>query len=189
MKNFPQATCVEIAAAFREGAVSARAIVEASLARIEAHDSEVNAFTDVLGARALARADALDAARARGDALGPLAGVPFAVKNLFDAAGYATRAGSKINNEKPPADADATLIRKLEDAGAILVGCLNMGEYAYDFTGENAHYGPSRNPHDLTADRQAAVALALPLAWFLFRWGPTRTAQSASRLPCADCSA
>ena len=150
MKNFPQATCVEIAAAFREGAVSARAIVEASLARIEAHDSEVNAFTDVLGARALARADALDAARARGDALGPLAGVPFAVKNLFDAAGYATRAGSKINNEKPPADADATLIRKLEDAGAILVGCLNMGEYAYDFTGENAHYGPSRNPHDLT---------------------------------------
>ncbi len=72
------------------------------------------------------------------------------MKNLFDAAGVATRAGSKINNEKPPASADAALIRKLEDAGAILVGCLNMGEYAYDFTGENVHYGPSRNPHDLT---------------------------------------
>ena len=150
MKPYPEATCGDLALAFREGRITARAIVEASLARIEAHDDRVNAFTDVLGARALARADALDAARVRGESPGPLSGVPFAVKNLFDAAGVVTRAGSKINNDKPPAGADAALIRKLEDAGAILVGCLNMGEYAYDFTGENAHYGPSRNPHDLT---------------------------------------
>ena len=76
------------------------------------------------------------------------AGVPFAVKNLFDVAGLATLAGSKINREHAPAKADATLIARMEAAGAVLVGALNMGEYAYDFTGENVHDGPSRNPHD-----------------------------------------
>ena len=83
---------------------------------------------------------------------GPLAGVPFAVKNLIDVAGLPTLAGSKINRDHPPATADAPLIARLEAAGAILVGALNMGEYAYDFTGENAHDGPSRNPHDTDAD-------------------------------------
>ncbi len=77
-----------------------------------------------------------------------LAGVPFAVKNLFDVAGLPTLAGSKINRDLPPATRDAALIERLEAAGAILVGALNMGEYAYDFTGENIHDGASRNPHD-----------------------------------------
>ena len=90
----------------------------------------------------------IDQARAAGRPLGPLAGVPFAVKNLFDVAGLATLAGSKINRKRPPAARDATLVTRLEDAGAILIGALNMGEYAYDFTGENSHDGPSRNPHD-----------------------------------------
>jgi len=75
--------------------------------------------------------------------------VPFAVKNLFDIAGLPTLAGSKINRECAPAARDATLVARLEAAGAVLVGALNMGEYAYDFTGENVHYGPSRNPHDV----------------------------------------
>ena len=96
------------------------------------------------------RAAALDARRAAGDTLGPLAGVPFAVKNLFDVAGLPTRAGSKINRELPPAQRDSPLIERLEAASAVLVGALNMGEYAYDFTGENVHDGPSRNPHDTT---------------------------------------
>src|SRR5262249_59178495 len=61
-----------------------------------------------------------------------------------------TRAGAKINLDGPIAARDASLVRKLEAAGAVLVGGLNMGEYAYDFTGENAHYGPSRNPRDTT---------------------------------------
>ena len=100
--------------------------------------------------RALAKADVVDAARARGTGLGPLAGAPFAVKNLFDIQGLPTRAGSKINRDRAPATQDATLLARLEAAGAILVGALNMGEYAYDFTGENAHDGPSRNPHDPT---------------------------------------
>ncbi len=143
-------SAVEIAAAVAAGRASAREVVAATLARVEALNPKLGAFTDVTAARASQRADALDAARARGEALGPLAGVPFAVKNLFDIAGLPTRAGSKINRDRAPAKEDATLIERLEDAGAVLVGALNMGEYAYDFTGENAHDGPSRNPHDLS---------------------------------------
>src|SRR5215475_14430602 len=74
---------------------------------------------------------------------GALAGVPFAVKNLFDIAGLPTLAGSKINRDCAPAARDATVIARLEAHGAVLVGALNMGEYAYDFTGENVHYGAS----------------------------------------------
>ena len=142
-------SAAEIAAAFGAGKVSARDTVQAALARIDERDSDYNAFTDVTAARALARADALDKARASGAAPGTLAGVPFAAKNLFDIAGLPTRAGSKINRDLPPAMEDATLVQRLEAAGAILVGGLNMGEYAYDFTGESLHDGPSRNPHDL----------------------------------------
>lgn len=119
--------------------------VSAALARIEAHDGRVGAFTDVTRDRALAAARAVDGGRVAG----PLAGVTFAVKNLFDIEGLATRAGSKINRERAPAAHDATLVTRMEAAGAALLGGLNMGEYAYDFTGENVHDGPSRNPHDL----------------------------------------
>ena len=140
----------EIANAVAGGRLSARDATTAALDRIASHNGVLNAFTDVTRDRALAKADAIDAARARGESLGPLAGVPYAVKNLFDVAGLATRAGSKINRDHAPAASDATLISRLDAAGAVLVGALNMGEYAYDFTGENAHDGPSRNPHDPT---------------------------------------
>jgi aspartyl-tRNA(Asn)/glutamyl-tRNA(Gln) amidotransferase subunit A len=113
-------------------------------------DRKLNAFTDVVAERARARANTLDDARRAGQPAGPLAGVPFAVKNLFDIKGLPTRAGSKINRRMKPAARDATLVERLEAAGAVLVGGLNMGEYAYDFTGENVHDGASRNPHDLT---------------------------------------
>ena len=145
----PNSTAAEIAAAVASGSVTARAVVEAALSRLEAINTTVNAFTDVTSGRALAKAEAIDAKRAAGEALGPLAGVPFAVKNLFDIEGLPTRAGSKINRERPPASRDGALVRKLDEAGAVLLGGLNMGEYAYDFTGENVHDGPSRNPHDL----------------------------------------
>jgi aspartyl-tRNA(Asn)/glutamyl-tRNA(Gln) amidotransferase subunit A len=137
-----------IAAAVRSGEVSAREVVQAALARIAERNPKLGAFTDVTAERALGKAQALDQARARGEKLGPLAGAPFAVKNLFDVRGLATRAGSKINRERAPSHEDATLVARLEAAGAVLLGALNMGEYAYDFTGENAHDGPSRNPHD-----------------------------------------
>jgi aspartyl-tRNA(Asn)/glutamyl-tRNA(Gln) amidotransferase subunit A len=141
-----QATATDIARAVMSRKVKATAVVEAALTRIETGEPAVNAFTDVLGERARRRAAEIDGGRHRG----ALVGVPFAVKNLFDIKGLPTRAGSKINLDGPIAGRDASLVRKLEAAGAILVGALNMGEYAYDFTGENAHYGPSRNPHDTT---------------------------------------
>ena len=119
--------------------------VQASLSRIAATDARVNAFTDVLAERALTRAEALD----RGGHAGPLAGVPFAVKNLFDVQGLPTRAGSRIGREAVPASRDAVLVRRLEAAGAVLVGALNMDEYAYGFTTENTHDGPTHNPHAL----------------------------------------
>ena len=140
----------EIAAAVSRGTLSASRIVETTLQRIARHDGQLNAFTDIVADRARAHARAIDQAIASGQPVGPLAGVPFAVKNLFDVAGLPTRAGSKINRERALATRDATLIERMEVAGAVLVGALNMGEYAYDFTGENVHDGPSRNPHDLT---------------------------------------
>src|SRR5436190_468959 len=139
----------EIAAAVGNGRISATAVVGDALARIAKYNPALNAFTAVVEARALAKAKSIDAARASGSPLGALAGVPFAVKNLFDVAGLPTLAGSKINRERALAPRDATLIARLEANGAVLVGALNMGEYAYDFTGENVHYGPSRNPHDV----------------------------------------
>ena len=140
----------EIAAAVGGGRTSATAVVERGAG---AHRR------DEPGAQRLHRRDRGARARqgrsdrrgaARGRAPGPLAGVPFAVKNLFDVAGLPTLAGSKINRDRAPATRDATLIERLEAAGAVLVGALNMGEYAYDFTGENVHDGPSRNPHDIS---------------------------------------
>ncbi len=137
-----------IAGAVADGQLKAAEAVEIALARIAAVNPALNGFTSITAERARDRAAALDAAMARGEKPGPLAGVPFAVKNLFDIAGQPTLAGSKINRDLPPAAQDATLVQRLEAAGAVLVGGLNMGEYAYDFTGENCHYGPSRNPHD-----------------------------------------
>ena len=137
----------EIAAAVNAGTVTARSVAEAALDRISAANTRLGAFTDLTVTRALDEADAVDARVAAGAAL-PLAGVPYAVKNLFDIDGVVTRAGSLINRDNPPAEADATLVTKMQAAGAVLLGGLNMGEYAYDFTGENIHDGASLNPHD-----------------------------------------
>ena len=149
MSAYELSTAVAVAAAITDGHTTARQVVTAALDRIERLDGRVGAFTDVVAARALARADAQDAALSGGAKPGPLTGVPFAVKNLIDIAGLPTRAGSKINRERPPAERDGALLRRLEAAGAILVGALNMGEYAYDFTGENVHDGDAHNPHAL----------------------------------------
>jgi AtzE family amidohydrolase len=145
----PTTACAaEIARAVSTGELSAAEVIEATLLAIRMRDPVLNCFTAVTAERAAARARAIDLDLRSHKPLGPLAGVPFAVKNLFDVAGLPTLAGSKINRSRAPASRDAVLIERLEAAGAILVGALNMGEYAYDFTGENVHAGPSRNPHD-----------------------------------------
>ncbi|GGC53625.1 amidase [Siccirubricoccus deserti] len=141
---------LETAAGIRARKVSARAVTEAALDRVTRHNSRINAFTAVLTERALAEADALDARLAAGEPPGPLAGVPFAAKNLFDLAGIPTTAGSRIRRTAAPATRDAFLVRQLSRAGAICLGALNMDEFAYGFTTENSHDGPARNPHDLS---------------------------------------
>src|ERR1700730_6699734 len=143
-------SAAEIAQAVASQKMSGATATEAAQARMPKHDSILNASTYAAADRARAKARSIDAAVAAGKNPGPLAGVPFAAKNLFDVQGLPTRAGSKINRDLKPALRDATLIERMEAAGAVLVGALNMGEYAYDFTGENVHDGPSRNPHDPT---------------------------------------
>jgi aspartyl-tRNA(Asn)/glutamyl-tRNA(Gln) amidotransferase subunit A len=148
MSDWTTATAIAAATAARR--TTAAANVAACLDRIARLNPKLNAFTAVTADQARTKAAQLDAKIAAGARPGPLAGVPFAVKNLFDVAGLPTVAGSKISRSNPSATADAPLVTRLEAAGAILVGALNMGEYAYDFTGENAHHGNCRNPHDLT---------------------------------------
>ncbi|MBD1925941.1 AtzE family amidohydrolase [Trichocoleus sp. FACHB-90] len=147
-KAYPDAT--QIAEVVRGQEVSAKSVIAATLARIAEQNQTFNCFTTVTADTAMADASKIDEAIALGKDPGILAGVPFAVKNLFDIAGLTTLAGSKIKDENPPATKDATAVAKLKQAGAVLVGALNMDEYAYGFVTENSHYGATRNPHDTT---------------------------------------
>lgn len=160
------------AAAVRAGTVSAEALAREALARIGARDPAIGAVTRLLEARALADARAVDAIVARGGDPGPLAGVAFGVKDLFDVAGLPTTAGAGMRRDVAPASADAEAVRRLCAAGAVLVATLNMDEYAYGFATVNAAYGTTRNPHDparmaggSSGGSAAAVAAGmLPLA-------------------------
>ncbi|MBE9215720.1 AtzE family amidohydrolase [Plectonema cf. radiosum LEGE 06105] len=147
--NLNSADAITIATAVQQAKISAVDVVKASLDRIAARDSQLNCFTTVTAETALQNAAQIDQQIQKGNYPGLLAGVPFAVKNLYDIAGLTTLAGSKINAENKTATQDATAIRKLKNAGAILVGALNMDEYAYGFVTENSHYGTTHNPHDL----------------------------------------
>jgi amidase/aspartyl-tRNA(Asn)/glutamyl-tRNA(Gln) amidotransferase subunit A len=141
---------VATATAIRCGEFSARTVVENTIEQISRRDRELNCFTRITDSCAIAQADRVDLELASKQNLGSLAGVPFAVKNLFDVAGITTLAGSKIEADKPPATRDATAVSRLKQAGAILLGMTNMDEYAYGFVTENSHYGATHNPHDLT---------------------------------------
>ncbi len=101
----------------------------------------------------------------------PLAGIPYAVKNLFDVAGHTTLAGAELLSGRPPAASDSWAVRQLHSAGALLSGMLNMDAYAYGFTTENSHYGATRNPHDLSriaggSSGGSAAAVAAGLVHF-----------------------
>jgi AtzE family amidohydrolase len=138
----------EQAHAVATGQASASELLQNCITKIEARNPRINAFTSLCYERARGEAAAIDFQRSRGEPLGPLAGVPYAVKDLFDIQGITTLAGSKVNRSHAPAAADAVLVQRMHAAGAVLVGSLNMDEYAYGFTTENTHYGPCRNPHD-----------------------------------------
>ncbi|MEG5029155.1 AtzE family amidohydrolase [Microcoleus sp. AT8-B1] len=147
-KFLAQADAVATASAVKSGKITATAVVTAALERIADRDNVLNCFTAITASSALAAAENIDNSIANNQNPGPLAGVPFAVKNLFDIGGITTLAGSKINADNPPATQDAAVVARLKQAGAVLVGTLNMDEYAYGFVTENSHYGPTRNPRD-----------------------------------------
>lgn len=148
--DFNTIDAISIATAVRERKITAVEVTRNVLERIQARDSQYNCFTALISEAALADAQYIDEQIAAGMNPGLLAGVPFAVKNLFDIKGLTTLAGAKINAENPIATQDATAVSKLKQAGGILVGALNMDEYAYGFVTENSHYGATRNPHDVT---------------------------------------
>ena len=143
-------SALEVARDVRDGHCSAWSVIDETIARIEHGDGAINSFVTRTFERARREAAAVDARRARGEALPPLAGVPYAVKNLFDVEGVMTLAGGRVNERNAAATRDAALVRRMREAGAILVGTLNMDEHAYGFTTENSHYGPTRNPRDAT---------------------------------------
>jgi len=142
-------TAAELAAKIASGETSAVEVTEAHLARIEAVDEKVHAFLHVDREGALARARAVDAKRSRGEELGPLAGVPLALKDIFTTEGVPTTVGSRIlEGWIPPYD--ATVTRRLKDADVVVLGKTNMDEFAMGSSTENSAYGPTGNPWDLT---------------------------------------
>src|SRR5688500_4872676 len=182
------ATAAEIAKAVGKGETTARATAEAALSRIMRHNEKLGAFTDVTADRAAIKAAAVDSQVAGGGRPPPLAGVPFAVKNLYDIKGLVTRAGSKINRSAAPAKEDATVVKRLEAAGAVLIGATNMDEYAYGFAGENAHDGPSHNPHELdhmTGGSSGGAAAAVAAGLVPFALGTDTN--GSIRVPAAFC--
>lgn len=139
-----------IASQVRSGNCTSLELVQESLRRIRSLNGELHCFTKVLESESLAAAVEIDRKVACGIDPGLLAGIPFACKDLFDVAGLVTTAGAKNRLGCSPANSDAEVVRRLKNQGAILMGTLNMDEYAYGFATINAHFGTTRNPHDFS---------------------------------------
>ena len=163
-------TIAEATQRMRDRDLSPVELTQAHLDRIQALDSQLNSYITVLGDRALEQARTAEQLFGRGEATGPLQGIPIAIKDLVYTSGIRTTAGSKVLADFVP-DYDATVIERLEGAGAVLLGKLNMSEFAMGGTFVNVHYGATRNPWDTerfaggsSSGSGAAVAAGLALA-------------------------
>ena len=163
---------VAIAQGIRHRKTTAIDVITATLTQIEAENPSRNCFTTITREAAQKQAQVIHRNIEQGSPLGILTGVPFAVKNSFEIAGVTTLAGAKINADNSPATEDATAIARLKQGGAVLVGALNMDEYAYGFVTENSHYGVTPNPRDVSniaggssgASAAAVASGLIPLA-------------------------
>ncbi|MHC5065825.1 MAG: Asp-tRNA(Asn)/Glu-tRNA(Gln) amidotransferase subunit GatA [Planctomycetota bacterium] len=142
------ASAIELASMIRAGEHSAAAVVEAFLARIEALNPRVNALVEVFAAESRAAAESVDRARANGDELGPLAGVPVVIKDVFNLRGQLSSCASHIL-EGYRSPYTATAVQRLQDAGAIIIGRSNMDEFAMGSSTEHSIYGATHNPFNL----------------------------------------
>lgn len=164
-------SAAELVEQMESGQTTSEQITRACLAQIDSVDPQVNAFLAVDAERALAQARSIDARRAAGEKLGPLAGVPIALKDNFCYQGMPTTCGSKIlEGWNPPYD--ATVVKRLLDGGLVIIGKTNMDEFAMGSSTENSAFGPSRNPWDLErvpggsggGSAAAVAAFMVPLA-------------------------
>ena len=140
-------TIAEVARALDERTTTAEAITERCLERIAERDSSINAFITVLAAQAREQARDADRERAAGQSRGPLHGVPVSLKDIIDVGGTPTTAASRVRNDHVAAR-DATVVQRLRDAGAVIVGKTNLHEFAFGTTNEDSAFGPVRHPLD-----------------------------------------
>lgn len=143
-----QRSIYETSRLLQSGELRSRLLTEFFLERITAFDPKINAFISVTADLALAQAEQADKELCQGIVRGPLHGIPLAIKDLFETAGIPTTAGASFWREKIPTE-DAWVIERLHQAGAIILGKLNMHEIALGVTNDNPHYGSCRNPWDL----------------------------------------
>jgi aspartyl-tRNA(Asn)/glutamyl-tRNA(Gln) amidotransferase subunit A len=180
-------TLQEASEALRSGKTSSSELTNACLDRIATVDPVLNAFITVTGDSAMQQAEAMDAELRAGHYRGPLHGIPIALKDLLDTKGVRTTAGSAVYEKRIPGE-DATVVRKLRDAGAVILGKTNLHEFAYGGSGVISHWGPVHNPWDKTRTTggSSSGSAAAVAAGFCFAAIGTDTAGSI-RLPSAYC--
>jgi aspartyl-tRNA(Asn)/glutamyl-tRNA(Gln) amidotransferase subunit A len=183
----PTLTIAEFGRQLRAGATTAAAVTDACLRQIEVDNPRLNAFILVMADTATRQAAEADRELAAGHDRGPLHGVPISIKDLFDVRGTPTTAASRVRDGHI-ADADAPVIARLRDAGAVIIGKTNLHEFAFGTTNEDSAYGPARNPHDpsrspggSSGGSAASVAAGMALATL-----GTDTGGSI-RIPAAAC--
>ena len=181
----------ELAQALAAGQTTGRALVEESLARIADPGGEgARTFIKVHADQARVMADAMDGLRKVGRAPGPYAGIPIALKDLFDIAGEPTPAGSRVLGNAPPAAANAPVVQRMLAAGFVPMGRVNMTEFAFSGLGINPHYGTPSSPWDRASGRipgGSSSGTAVAVADGMVAAGLGTDTGGSCRIPAAFC--